>query len=57
MASTSEDENEEERAQLICDRKVSGKRGRPRLTFKHTVSKILEEGDVNNMRTARRAYM
>ena len=46
-------------AKKIYDGKVSGKRGRgrPRLTFENTVSKILEEGDVNSMRTPRRACM
>ena len=36
-----------------------GKRskGRPRLTFENTVSKILEEGHVQSMRTPRRACM
>ena len=36
----------------ILDVKVSGKRGkeRSRLTFKNTVSKILEEGHVKRMR-------
>ena len=36
----------------ILDVKVSGKRGRERsrLTFKNTVSKILEEGHVKRMR-------
>ena len=35
------------------NRKVSGKRGRgrPRLTFENTVSKILEEGQVKSLRT------
>ena len=39
------------------DGKVSGKRGRgrPRLTFENTVSYILEEAHVKNMRTSRRA--
>ena len=46
-------------AKKIYDGKVSGKRnwGRPRLTFKNTVSKILEEGHVKNMWTPRRACM
>ena len=37
----------------------SGKRsrGRPRLTLKNTVSKVLEEGHVKSIRTPRRAYM
>ena len=37
----------------IYDGKVSGKRGRgrPRLTFENTVSKILEEGQVKSMKT------
>ena len=43
----------------IYDGKVSGKkdRGRPRLTFENTVSKILEEGHVKSMRTSQRACM
>ena len=43
----------------IYEGKVSGKRGsgRTRLTFKNTVSKILEKGDVNNLRTPQRACM
>ena len=43
---------------MIYDGKVSGKRGRgrPRLTFENTVSKILE-GHVKSMRTPRRACM
>ena len=43
----------------IYDGKVSGKRDRrrPRLTFKNTVSKIVEEGHVKSMRTLRRACM
>ena len=46
-------------AKNIYDGKVSGKRdrGRPRLTFENTVSKILEEGHVKSMRTPRRACM
>ena len=38
---------------------MSGKggRGRPRLTFENTVSKILEEGHVKSMRTPRKACM
>ena len=43
-------------AKKIYDGKVGGKRGRGRrrLTFKNTVSKILEEGHVKSMRTSRR---
>ena len=43
----------------IYDGKVNGKRGRgrPRLTFQNTVSKILERGHVKSMRTPRRACM
>ena len=43
----------------IYDGKVSGQRGRgrPRLTFKNTISKILEEGHVKSMRTPRKACM
>ena len=43
----------------MYDGKVSGKRcrGRPRLTFENTVSKILEEGHVKSMRTPRGACM
>ena len=46
-------------AKQIYDGKVNGKRGRgrPRLTFENTVSKILEEGDVKSMRTPRKACM
>ena len=44
-------------AKKIYDGKVSGKRGKPRLTFENTVSKILEEGHVTSMRTPRRACM
>ena len=46
-------------AKKINDEKVSGKRGRGRrwLTFENTVSKILEEGHLKSMRTARRACM
>ena len=51
--------SDERIAKKIYDRKVSGKRGRgrPRLTFENTVSKILEEGHVKSTRTPRRAYM
>ena len=40
--------SDERMAKKIYDGKVSGKgdRGRTRLTFEHTVSKILEEGHV-----------
>ena len=43
-------------AKKIYDGKVSGRRGRgrPRLTFENTVSKILEDGHVKSMRTPRR---
>ena len=43
----------------IYDGKVSVKRGRgrPRLTFENTVSKILEENHVKSMRTPRRTFM
>ena len=43
----------------IYDRKVSGERdrGRPRLTFENTVSKILEKGHVKSIRASRRACM
>ena len=43
---------DERMAKKIYDGKVSGKRhrGRPRLTFENTVSKILEEGHVKSMR-------
>ena len=43
----------------IYDEKVTGRSGRrrPRLIFENAVSKILEEGDVNSMRTPRRACM
>ena len=46
-------------AKKIYDGKVSGKRGRgrPRLTFENTVSKILDGGHVKNIRTLRRACM
>ena len=46
-------------AKKIYDGKVSGEkdRGRTRLTFENTVSKILEEGHVKSMRTPRRACM
>ena len=46
-------------AKKIYDGKVSGKRsrGRPRLTFENTVSKILEEGHVKSMRNPLRACM
>ena len=45
-------------AKQIYDGKVSGKRGRgrPRLTFKNTVSKILEEGHVSQW-TRRKRYV
>ena len=45
--------SDERMAKNIYDGKVSGKRdrGRPRLTFENTVSKILEEGHVKSMRT------
>ena len=48
--------SDERMAKKIYDGKVSGKsgRGRPRLTFENTVSKILEEGHVKSMRTPRR---
>ena len=43
-------------AKKIYDGNVSKKgRGRSRLTFDNTVSKILEEGHVKSMRTPRRA--
>ena len=44
--------SDERMAKQIYDGKVSGKRGRgrPRLTFENTVSKILEEGHVKSMR-------
>ena len=50
---------DERMAKKIYDGKVSCKRGRgrPRLTFENTVSKILEEGHVKSMRTLRRACM
>ena len=43
----------------VNDGKLSDKRGRgrPRLTFENTVSKILEDGQVKSMRTPRRACM
>ena len=46
-------------AKKIHNGKVSGKRdrGRPRLTFKNSVLKILGEGHVKTMRTSRRACM
>ena len=49
----------EELQKRIYDKKVSGKRGRgrPRLTFENTVSKILEEGHVKSTRTFQRACM
>ena len=49
--------SDERMVQKMDDEKVSGNRGRgrPRLTFENTVSKILEEGHVNSMRTPRRA--
>ena len=51
--------SDERMAKEIYDGKVSGKRGRrrSRLTFENTVSKILEQGHVKNMRTPRRACM
>ena len=51
--------SDERMAKKIYDGKVSGKRGRgrPRLTFENTVSKILEEDHVKSMRTLRRACM
>ena len=51
--------SDERMAKKIYDGKVSGKRGRgrPRLTFENTVSKILVEGHVKSMRTPRRACM
>ena len=51
--------SDERIAKKIYDGKVSGKRGRgrPRLTFENTVSKILEEGHVKSMKHARRACM
>ena len=44
--------SDERMAKKIYDGKVSGKRdrGRPRLTFENTVSKILEEGHVKSTR-------
>ena len=41
----------------MAKRIYDGFRGRPRLTFENTVSKILEEGHVKSMRTPRRACM
>ena len=43
----------------IYEAKVSGKkgRGRPRLTYENTASKILGEGHVKSMRTPRRTCM
>ena len=42
----------------IYDGKVSKRgRGRPRLSFENTVSKILEVGYVKSMRTPQRACM
>ena len=51
--------SDERMAKKIYAGKLSGKRGRgrPRLTFENTVSKILEEGDVTSMRTPGRACM
>ena len=45
--------SDERMAKKIYNGKLSGKRGRgrPRLTFEYTVSKILEEGHVKSMRT------
>ena len=45
--------SDERMAKKIYNGKVSGKRGRgrPRLTFENTVSKILEEGHVKSIRT------
>ena len=49
----------ERMAKKNSDWKVTGKRGmgRPRLTFKNTVSNILEEGHVKSMRILRKASM
>ena len=46
-------------AKKIYDGKMSGKRdrGRPRLTFENTVSKMMEAGHVKSMRNLRRACM
>ena len=51
--------NDERMAKKTYDGKVSGKRGRgrPRLTFENTVSKILEEGHVKSTRTPRSVCM
>ena len=51
--------SDEGMAKKIYDGKVSGKRdkGRSRLTFENTVSKILEEGHIKSMRTPQRACM
>ena len=47
--------SDERMAKKIYDGKVSVKRGRgrPRLTFENTVSKVLEEGHVKSMRILR----
>ena len=49
--------SDERMAKKIYDEKVTGKRvrGRPRLIFENTVSKILEECHVKSMRIPRRA--
>ena len=54
-----ERKSDERMAKKIYDEKVSGTRdmGRPRLIFKNTVLKILEEGHVKSMRAPRRACM
>ena len=51
--------SDERLAKKIYDGKVSGKRdrGRPRLNYENTVSKILEEGHGKSMRTLRWACM
>ena len=48
-----ERKGDERMVKKIYDGNVSG-RGRPRLTFINTISKILEEGQVKYMRTAQR---